>query len=660
MIRKALLGSWTVALMFAANTFAGGGPDVVPNSYIVQVKKGADVLKTARFTEIFTGGKRGHVYSKALSGFSIQVPPGIVKADILASPGVKHVEPDLMLHALEQTLPTGVDRIEADQNTTDVTGVGIAIIDTGIDTDHPDLPPVLSGAHFYTVNTGPPWSRGTFQDGNYEDDNGHGTHCAGIAAALDNDEGVVGIAPGANLYAVKVLDSEGAGYLSDIIAGVDWVTQNAGSIAVANMSLGGQGVSDAYRTAIANSVAAGVVYMVAAGNSGVDIYGTDGAFGTSDDYIPAAYPEVATISAMADSDGQPGGNGADTTYGSDDSFAGFSNFSGSVVNDNPVDSIGAAIDLLLPGVDIVSTYLDGGLAEASGTSMAAPHAAGLAALYIAEQGTRDATGDGVVNHEDVYAIRQALIDAAMAQDSANGLATLNDPDGNLENLGWAAPAMDVHDVAVTDITAPASVVVGEPVTINVSVANQGAFEETFNVVLKDDTDIEQIGSEPVTLTVGGSTTLTFTWDTTGATIGDHTLTAAHNAVDNNPGNNSISTTVTVSEAVDTMHVGDLDGAKNVKGKSGNWEVFVTVTIHDGNCAPVADATVTGAWSGAISGTASGMTAGDGTVTFATDTMKGGSSVTFAVEGVQGTLNYDSGDNHDPDADSNGTIITVNY
>jgi len=108
-----------------------------------------------------------------------------------------------------------------------------------------------------------------------------------------------------------------------------------------------------------------------------------------------------------------------------------------------------------------------------------------------------------------------------------------------------------------------------------------------------------------------------------------------------------------------MHVGDLDGSSDLKGKSGRWEVFVTVTIHDENCDLVANATVTGDWSGATTGTVSGTTGSDGTVTFSTGNMSGGDSVTFTVTGVtHDTLTYDSAANHDPDGDSDGTSITV--
>jgi subtilisin family serine protease len=295
-------------------------PPAPLNAYIVQVTQGADPRQVGRGVVQRTNGKLGHVYTNAVRGFSVQLPPGLAKQAIEAQSGVLLVEPDVVVHAVGQTLPTGVDRIEADNSGATIpVDVDIAIIDTGVDIDHPDLT-VVGGRHFYSL-----WGLLAFEDDLYDDDNGHGTHCAGIAAAKDNDIGVVGVAPGARIYAVKALDSTGSGYLSDVIAGVDWVTAHASTIEVASMSLTAIANSSIFRTAIQNSVGAGVVHFVAAGNDARDVYGLDGIFGTSDDIIPAAYPEAAAISAMADSDGIPGGYGPSTEYGSDDSFAYFSN-----------------------------------------------------------------------------------------------------------------------------------------------------------------------------------------------------------------------------------------------------------------------------------------------------------------------------------------------
>ena len=344
-----------------------------------------------------------------------------------------------------------------------------SIIDTGIDNIHPDL------NVFRTVNCarffGCLENQGT-------DGNGHGTHVAGIAAAIDNDIGVVGVAPGARLWSVKVLDDRGSGYLSWVIAGIDWVTARSIVIDVANVSLGWQGNSLATRSAIQNSVAQGVVYVVAAGNSSQDVYGADGLPGTSDDFEPASYPEVASIAALSDTDGQSGGvgpfsswtgadrNGDGVDDGVDDSFAWFSNFSFTAASDNPVVSPGNAIDLILPGVDIYSTWKGGNYNTIGGTSMASPHAAGLAALYVAENG-RDANGDGSVNQSDVYAIRQALIDGGMAQDDSYGLSVLNDPDSAHENLGWAVAIGPIGSVNVPPVADNDSAATDEDASVTI-------------------------------------------------------------------------------------------------------------------------------------------------------------------------------------------------
>ncbi len=401
-----------------------------------------------------SSGRLDFTFDYALKGFSARLPRDSLEA-LRNDPRVAHVEPDIEMRALGQILPKGVDRIDADaaglrapiEGVDERVDVDIAIIDSGIDGSHPDLN-VVGG---YNATGG--------STANWSDGNGHGTHVAGIAAALDNGIGVVGVAPGARLLAVKVLGSNGYGSLSNIIKGIDWVTAHASEIEVANMSLGGQGVSAIYRQAIQRSVAAGVVYIAAAGNEYRDILGGNPATASPTDSmadsIPAAYPEVATISALVDTDGRPGGLGPSGGGYADDTFADFSNFSNSgadgsswYLNNNLVDNPrGLGIDLVLPGVNIYSTYKGGGYATMSGTSMAAPHAAGLAARYIAENGRgTDAAG--------VYAIRQGLINNAKAwRDPQYGLqfttpGNSDSPDKFEENIGWAGPAGPVNQPPV--------------------------------------------------------------------------------------------------------------------------------------------------------------------------------------------------------------------
>jgi hypothetical protein len=419
--RLTILLAGMAFVCFARNIAAANIADV----YIVQVADGVDVYDAAQSMVASTGGRIGYVYTTAIRGFSIHVPAGIARTHILSEDGVIAVEPDLEVELAVQTLPTSVDRIDIDLCTVakidgldERIDVDVAVIDTGIDTNHPDLN-VVGGARYL--------AGGSITE--FDDDNGHGTEVAGVLAALDNDIGVVGVAPGARLWAIKCFDQNRAAG-SQILAGIDWVAANAGTIEILNMSWSGTHQAPLHRTAIQNCVAAGVVCFAAAGNDARDINGPDGNPGTADDTWPAYFPEVAAVSAMADSDGQAGGTGGNTSFGgyADDSFAGFSNYSALTNVTHPVISPGAGIDLLMPGVDIYSTFLNGAYSFDSGTSLSSPLAAGLAALYIAKHGR-------ATNATEVYAIRQALIDNGIQQASVDGLAVLNDPDGNRERIG---------------------------------------------------------------------------------------------------------------------------------------------------------------------------------------------------------------------------------
>lgn len=238
-------------------------------------------------------------------------------------------------------LTWGIKRVNAPAAWPRVTGRGIkvAVIDTGIDARHPDLAANIGGG----VNVADPKRPDDFAD-----DQGHGTHVAGTIAALRDGRGVAGVAPAAKLYGVKVLDADGNGTYSEIIAGIEWAARN--KMDVANMSLGASEGSAALRKAVVAATRAGLVIVAAAGNdSGGPVS------------FPGAYPEVIAVSS---SDGR-------------DRLSEFS-------------SVGPEVDFIAPGSDIPST-VPGGYAVNSGTSMASPHVAGLAALAVA-QGARGASG----------------------------------------------------------------------------------------------------------------------------------------------------------------------------------------------------------------------------------------------------------------------------
>lgn len=343
---------------------AAGTP--IAGSYIVVLDEGADLTGVLAAHRAL-GADVFHVYRYALSGYAARMP-ALVAAAIAADPRVDFVEQDRVVTAWAQTLPTGINRIDADisptariNGTDERVNVDVAVIDTGVDLDHPDLNVYTAGAKNCV---------GLLALRGADDDNGHGSHVAGTIGALDNNSGVVGVAPGARIWPVKVLNFLGVGSVSNIVCGIDYVTSKASQIEVANMSLGGSGSDDgncgnsnrdSEHRAICASVAAGVTYVVAAGNDSDD----------AENYAPASYDEVITVSALADFNGQPGG-GAPSTCRSDidDTFASFSNY-------------GADVDVIAPGVCIYSTSSGGGYATLSGTSMASPHVAGAAALYKA-------------------------------------------------------------------------------------------------------------------------------------------------------------------------------------------------------------------------------------------------------------------------------------
>ncbi len=323
------------------------------------------------------GFQAGLRYSAAIKGFAASLSPA--QAERLRNdPDVDYLAPDKLFRASaltavasKETVPAGVRRVRAATLTEAHTAsnVAAAVLDTGLDLANGDLN-AASGTNCIKPGTAA------------KDDHGHGTHVAGTLAGRNTGAGVVGVAPGTKLYAVKVLSAKGTGTLSQIVCGIDWVTANAAAlnIKVVNMSLNGSGANDGNcgqtnadpeHRAICASVAKGLTYTVSAGNSQKD-------FATS---IPAAYPEVLTVTAMTDTDGKPDGVGpAPCTEGEkDESFWTSSSYA--------VASTEAQHTIAAPGTCVVSTKRGGGTAMMSGTSMAAPHVAGAVALCLGNGGT---------------------------------------------------------------------------------------------------------------------------------------------------------------------------------------------------------------------------------------------------------------------------------
>jgi subtilisin len=358
----------------------------IPNSFIVKLKPTENVSEFAATVADETetlGGNITGVYDQ-LGLLNIQfgeVPSAELLSEdsnatisaqaeqflqnLRSNPQVEEVYNDAIIGIQAQVLPNAIDRVDGDKSLT-VSGNGfgsvdadIAVLDTGVQQNHPDLN--VFRCVSFVGNPTPTVPIASCTDGH-----GHGTHVAGTAAARDNNIGVVGTAPGARIWAVKVLNDFGSGTISDILEGLNYVAGNAGEIDVTNLSLGGIGSFPPLEDAITLLRNRDVVPVVAAGNSFMNALG----------FTPAKTPAAITVSAILDSDGECGGGGfhynpvpPNRWGGPDDTFAGFSNH-------------GAIVDMAAPGVDVLSTYKGSGYQRMSGTSMAAPNVAGAAALLI--------------------------------------------------------------------------------------------------------------------------------------------------------------------------------------------------------------------------------------------------------------------------------------
>ena len=591
------------------------------------------------------GGKTRHTYH-IINAKAVEIPEQAIDR-IKNNPRVAYVEEDAKVYALGETLPWGVDRIDAEivhADNNKGTGVKVAIIDSGIDKDHPDIEANIKGGVNF-VST-PPW-RPADPD-KWDDDNGHGTHCAGIVAAVDNEEGVIGVAPEADLYGVKVLDRTGSGYVSDVIAGIEWSI--AKGMQVISMSLGG-GYSEGMETACYNAYEAGIVVVASAGNSGPD-----------DDTVgyPAKYDSVIAVSATDDTN----------------TIASFS-------------SRGLEVELAAPGVDILSTY-PGGYAIGSGTSMACPHVVGTAALVIASgitdngavrvrlQETADDLGATGFDTKYGYGLVDAdeavlpavsntppIADAGGSYSGTEDVAITFDGSGSYDSDGdLLTYAWYFGDGSTgTGVNPTHAYTAGGNYTVTL-VVNDGKVDSEASATTADITEVNDppvadagsgqtaLVNENVTFNGSGSYDLDgiitdYEWEfgdgntetgmtTTHAYGVAGTYTVNLTVTDTGGLTDTDTTMVTITEIpADTMHIDSIEMSKTTI-RSRGWYTYATttVTIVDGAGDPVDGATVSGSWSGLTTDTDSETTGAEGHATLNSDQVKNAAGTfTFTVDAV---------------------------
>jgi subtilisin len=348
-----------------------------PQNYIIAFRE--DVIPATRAMRVRAAGATVRFNYRRVAAVAATVPSAAVLAALRADPLVADVVPDRSVSVYQtakgkpggngggssQVVPAGVLRVRPAAAGSDGSGIGVAIVDTGIDLTHPDLAGTANAFSAFGASC--------------QDNNGHGTHVAGTVAARDNAIDVVGVAPAARLYCVKVLDGSGSGSDATVMAGLEWVLEQARLVTpvikVVNMSLGRAGSVDdnpLLRVLIEDLDAAGISVVVAAGNDpSLDV----------SQQIPAAYPEVISVASTT---GRTGSNqcrflsspiAADTaSYFTTDGI-------GVTISAPGEEQENVNRGCWIESTGILSTRLGGGTTRMSGTSMAAPHVAGVVARY---------------------------------------------------------------------------------------------------------------------------------------------------------------------------------------------------------------------------------------------------------------------------------------
>ena len=588
------------------------------------------------------------------------------------NPRVVAVEPDGQAHLLDTELENawGVQRIGAgtvhSQGNRGL-GIKVGILDSGIDLTHSDLTYDPACSHNY------------IEGESLHDEHSHGTHVAGILAALDNDSGVVGVAPEATLCIYKIFDSGGGANYSDILAAVQQAMDDG--VQITNNSWGDEDdPGSTVKAAFDNAYAAGVLHVAGAGNS--DFLGMIG----NTCIYPALWDSVMATGATTQSDGL-----------------------------DWVSSTCPELELAAPGTNVYSTIPNNSYGSKSGTSMAAPHVAGTAALVWAAnpgwslaqvrsrlQATAEDLGNpgrdtwfgyGLVDADEAAApsgdnAPPVAGDQAVTTDEDTPVAitlTASDPDGG-DTLTYSIVTGPAHGQLSGD--APELIYTPDPDSYGSDsftfVANDGLVdsnEATVSITINPANDPPLASFSYACTELACSfdglassdpdgSVVSYGWDfgdgstATGATAGHTYGTAGTYGVmltvtEDGDATDIDIQSLTVSAAAPGLHIADLDGSL-ADGNKNFWWASVTLTVHDQEHNPVAGASVSGAWSGGASGSGSCLTGAGGACSILSPKISTAQpSITFAVDGVtHPSLPYEPAANHDPDGDSDGTSVLV--